>query len=255
MTNRANTGQPAPSKSSVRLTVLPDPPQIPDMAIQLPDIARALYTLQDHFLSRGDTVVMGNGYLCLDAGNVRGAPYPDLLVAFGMPAPPADIVASNGYTISEIGKPPDFVLEVASASTGRRDYTEKREIYSGYGVAEYWRFDRTGGRFHDAPLGGDSLQPDGSYEPIPVDTADDGSTRGYSAVLGVELRWVAGVLRFWDPVTADYMPDLTEAKAERDAALDQRDSAFDQRDVALNQRDEALDRVRELEAELRRERN
>ena len=206
MTTPANTGQPAPSKSNARLTVLPDPPQIPDMAIQLPDIARALYTLQDHFLSRGDTVVMGNGYLYLDAGNVRGAPYPDLLVAFGMPAPPDDIVASNGYTISEIDKPPDFVLEVASASTSRRDYTDKREIYSGYGVAEYWRFDRTGGQFHDAPLGGDSLQPDGSYQPIPVETAEDGSTRGYSAVLEVELRWVAGVLRFWDPIAAQTSP-------------------------------------------------
>ena len=242
MSTSAKTAQRAkPRGSGIQLTDLPDPPQIPDMAAQLPDITRALYTLQDHFLARGDTVVMGNGYLCLDASQVRGSPYPDLMVAFGMPAPPADIVASNGYNIGEIGKPPDFVLEVASASTGRRDYTEKREIYAGYGVTEYWRFDRTGGQFHDARLGGDSLLPDGSYQPIPVHTAEDGSTRGYSAVLGVELRWVAGVLRFWDPATGDYMPDLTEAKAERDMALDQRDAA--------------LERVRQLEAELGRERN
>ena len=249
MTTPAKTGQRDMSGGSgIRLTLLPDPPQIPDMATQMPDIARALYTLQDHFLSRADAVVMGNAYLCLDAGNVRGSPYPDLIVAFDMPTSAADIVASNGYTISELGKPPDFVLEVASASTGSRDYTDKREIYARYGVAEYWRFDHTGGRFHDAALAGDRLLPNGSYEPISVDTADDGSTRGYSAVLGVELRWVSGTLRFWDPTTGDYMPDLTEAKAERDAAIVQRDAALDQRDAALA-------RVRELEAELGREGN
>ena len=249
MTTSAKIGQGfLPGGSGIRLTQLPDPPQIPDMATQMPDISRAHEILKDFFAGRSDVVVMGNCYLCRDAGNVRGSPYPDLLVAFGMPASAADIVASNGYTISELGKPPDFVLEVASGSTGRRDYTEKREIYAGYGVAEYWRFDHTGGRFHDAALAGDRLLPDGSYQPIPVDTAEDGSTRGYSAVLGVELRWVLGALRFWDPTTGSYLPDLTEAKAERDAALNERDSA-------LAQRDAALERVRQLEAELGRELN
>ena len=234
MSTSAKIRQSTLSKSGIRLTRLPDPPQIPDMTTQFPDIARALYTLQDHFLSRGDVVVMGNGYLCQDASDIRRAPYPDLLIAFGMPAPAAEIVASNGYTISEIGKPPDFVIEVASESTGRRDYTAKRETYASYGVQEYWRFDRTGGRFHDAALAGDRLTPDGFYQPITVDTAEDGAVRGLSEVLGVELRWVAGVLRFWDPATGDYMPDLTEAKAQRDAALE---------------------RVQQLEAELRRQQN
>ena len=75
---------------------------------------------------------------------------------------PKAIVARNGYVISEVGKPPDFVLEVASRSTGRRDYTVKRDGYAGYGVREYWRFDHTGGRFHDAALAGDVLV-DGRY--------------------------------------------------------------------------------------------
>ena len=223
-----------PSGSGIRLTELPDPPQIPDMATQLPDIARALYTLEDRYSLQGNVVVMGNGYLCQDPSDIRRSPYPDLMVAFGVPFSPAEIVASNGYTISEIGKPPDFVLEVASQSTGRRDYIEKREIYARYGVAEYWRFDRTGGQFHDAALAGDRLSPNGEYESVPAETMPDGVVRGYSVALGLELRWVGGTLRFWDPATGDYLPDLTEAKAQRDAALE---------------------RVRELEAELRRQRN
>ena len=230
------TGTPSQTGPHVLLTELPDPPQSPDMTTQLPDISRAHYTLEVHYMARGDVVVMGNGYLCQDASDVRRAPYPDLIVAFDMTIPPADVVASNGYTISEIGKPPDFVLEVASASTGRRDYTEKREIYAGYRVAEYWRFDRTGGQFHDAALAGDRLLSDGQYGPMPVNTMNNGVVRGYSPVLGLELRWVEGKLRFWDPATGEYLPDLTEAKAQTAAAIAQRDAAEE--------------RIRQLEAEL-----
>ena len=79
----------------------------------------------------------GDGYLCYDASDVLRAPRPDCVVAFGVAIPPAVIEdAANGYTSSEIGRPPDFVLEVASKSTGRRDYTAKRDSYAGYGVAE-----------------------------------------------------------------------------------------------------------------------
>ena len=170
------------------------------------------------------------------------------MVAFDVPFPPAEIVASNGYTISEIGKPPDFVLEVASQSTGRRDYTDKREIYARYGVAEYWRFDRTGGQFHDVALAGDRLLPSGEYESIPVETMPDGVVSGHSALLGLELRWVEGALRFWDPATGDYLPDLAEAKAQRDAEATVRR-------IAESQRDAALERVHQLEAELRRQQN
>ena len=237
MTTPAQTTRTPPRTGPhVRLTQLPDPPQQSDMATQIPDIARAHNTLEAHYVARPDVVVMGNGYLCQDASDVRRAPYPDLIVAFDMSIPPADIVASNGYTISEIGKPPDFVLEVASASTGRRDYTEKREIYAGYRVAEYWRFDRTGGQFHDAALAGDRLLPDGQYEPIPVSTMADGVVRGYSPMLGLELRWIETKLRFWDPATGEYLPDMTEAKA--------------QTAVAIAQRDAAEERIRQLEAEL-----
>ena len=159
------------------------------------------------------------------------------MVATGLEIPPSEITASNGYAISEIGKPPDFVLEVASKSTGRRDYMEKRDIYAGYGVVEYWRFDHTGGRYHDTALAGDRLV-DGIYVPIEVTRAADNVARGYSAALGLELHWYDGTLRFWDPDAREYLPELTEAKAQRDAAIAQRDAA--------------VERVRQLEEELAR---
>ena len=62
----------------------------------------------------------------------EGVRFPDLLVAFD--TDPAVNIARNGYLIPEQGKPPDFVLEVASRATGRRDETTKREDYSRMGV-------------------------------------------------------------------------------------------------------------------------
>ena len=41
--------------------------------------------------------------------------------------------------------------------------------------------------------------------------------RGYSPVLGLELHWDTGQLRFYDPVAGDYLPDLADALTQRDA--------------------------------------
>ena len=49
---------------------------------------------------------------------------PDLLIAFNMD--PEVYRNSNGYIISEQGKPPDFVLEIASRSTDQHDVVDKR---------------------------------------------------------------------------------------------------------------------------------
>ena len=80
--------------------------------------------LRAHFAQRADVLISGQGYLRREAGNDAERLAPDCVVAFGVN--PDAIVARNGYVISEVGKPPDFVLEVASRSTGRRDYTVKR---------------------------------------------------------------------------------------------------------------------------------
>ena len=50
----------------------------------------------------------------------------------------------NGYVISRQGKPPDFVMETASRSTGQQDVVDKRTGYESLCIPEYWRFDETG---------------------------------------------------------------------------------------------------------------
>ena len=98
------------------------------------------------------TLVAGGRYITREPGALPADRMaPDLLVAFD-----ADLEAyrdSNGYVISEQGKPPDFVMEIASGSTGRQDVVEKRAAYATLGIPEYWRFDQAG-EFQRMRLGG-----------------------------------------------------------------------------------------------------
>ena len=79
-------------------------------------------------------MITGDHYLCRAIRpNLAGSQYPDLLIAFD-----ADIEVyerSNGYIIAEPGKPPDFVLEIASQRTGREDSGNKRKDYANFGIA------------------------------------------------------------------------------------------------------------------------
>ena len=237
-----------PHSDGYGLTMLPDPPKPPDAMKQRPHIARMDQVLRAYFADRPDVLVSGEGYLCDVAGNARSSPNPDLLVSFGLDIPP-DVIedVANGYTISEVGKPPEFVLEVASETTARRDETVKRDIYAGFGISEYWRFDRTGGRYYVAALAGDMLV-NSAYQPIPLETGDDGIIRGYSPALDLELHWQDRRLRFWNPATQAYLPDLIEALGALAAS---RSELAAERAV----RQAAEEEIRRLRAELERQRD
>ena len=196
------------------LEPLPDPPREPDMQ-QDGHIVASHSALEIYFKCRDDALIAGGGYLRRDATNDAERLAPDCVVAFGVN--PKGIVARNGYVISEVGKPPDFVLEIASRSTGRRDYTVKREGYAGYGVREYWRFDHTGGRYHDAPLAGDKLVG-GEYERLEIHEEVDGLLWGHSAVLGLDICWDDGELRFRNPDSGEFLPTPVELDDAREAA-------------------------------------
>ncbi len=210
-----------------RLPPLPSPPK-KDMQqhihFVLPAISGTVALHLGAMLPGSTTLVSGDGYLCRSRSDLPRCPYPDMVVAFDVDW--ESIIFTNGYVIDEAGKPPDLVLEVASRSTGRRDYIDKREIYASFGVPEYWRFDHTGGDYHDAPLACDLLA-DGGYQPMALTTEPDGVIWGYSEVLGLSVCWVEGRLRFWDRAQQCYLRTQQESEA----------------------------RVRELEEELRRQEN
>ena len=183
MTTRP-TLEPRPAGEYAHPGQLPDPPRPYDAMQQLPHVSTVFSILDEYFRERPDVLVGGEGYLCRNTRDRAGWVVPDCVVAFGVDA--RAILDRNGYVIDEVGKPPDFVLEIASESTGRADYTTKRDTYAAYGVGEYWRFDPTGGQHSDAALSGERLV-DGVYEPMPVHRGRDGVIRGHSPVLGLEL--------------------------------------------------------------------
>lgn len=193
--------------------------------------------LAQHFGNSETTLVAAELYVTmspeeLPSGSVRR--YPDLLIAFGVD--PAAYYASNGYIIMEQGKPPDFVLEIASRSTGDEDTGPKWRDYEALGITEYWRFDETG-EHHKTRLAGDRLES-GRYQPVSIEEIDNGILQGYSTALNLYLRWEQGRLAWHDPATGRHI--LTYD--------DQRDRA----DREHNRADRAEAHVRELEAELRR---
>ena len=157
----------------------------------------------------------------------------------------------RGYAIDRQGKAPDFVLEVASPTTGRADYTDKREDYERFGVGEYWRFDPSGGEYHDAALAGDRLV-DGEYEPIEIQVLDEDRLQGYSEALGLYVCWESGMLRFFDPVAESYLRSHEEDVGRVDEELAGRMAAEARAQEEAAARGTAESRVAELEEELRR---
>ena len=263
MPMKAPTRPPKPERRKRRYTLLPDPPKKLDMIHDL--IQNAVQTmLTNHYGNAPTTLVGTNGYLIHTAEDFNRHAVPDCIVAFGVEAV-AIMHEGNGYIIDEVGKPPDFVLEVASKSTGVRDYTVKRRMYRDLGAPEYWRFDRTGGRYHDAPLAGDILE-DGEYRRLPIQVDPDGRFWGYSRALGLYLVWDAGDLRFYDPQTSQFLPDPHEYANERNEAVraSEEDRAArieaDRRADRANRRAEesdrqaAADRAARIEAEAELER-
>ena len=116
-----------------------------------------------------------------------------------------------------VGKPPDFVLEVASESTADHDVTGKRQIYAQIGVPEYWRFDRSGGDYYGEPLAGDRLV-NGIYQPVPLSQEPDGVLKGYSPALRLSLCWEEEMLRFYDHERGEYLRNYEAEQAARERA-------------------------------------
>ena len=201
-----------------------------------------LTTLRRHFGSLDTTLVISETPLGWQYSQREGILIPDLLVAFDVD--PVAVIARRGYAIEEQGKAPDFVLEVASESTGQQDEGRKRTGYAAYGVQEYWRFDSSGGEYHRRPLAGDTLA-DGEYRPITVHRNDDTHYWGRSAALNLSLCWEDGQLRWWDPAAERYLETHDE---EADGRIAERQGRLAEQEARLT----AEARVRELEAELRR---
>lgn len=198
---------------------------------QCADVALAL----GDWLRRGPggdrVVVCQDTYIYYTEGVIGDAVAPDVAVAFGVDA--AAERHKDVYKVWEAGVMPAWVLEVASASTVGSDVHDKPGLYAALGVAEYWRADPTDEALLDPPLQGDRVDGE-QIEAIAVTADADGSLRGHSRVLGLDLVWHDGTLRLFDPTTGAWLPtydDLiaahldAESRADREATRAERAEA------------------------------
>ena len=181
--------------------LLPDPPpREPDEVTAFDHIYKPAshQRLARHFGNPETTLVEYDRWIVATPEDNRAqGRRPDLLVAFNASA---NMYAQhNGYIISEQGKPPDFVMEVASASTASNDTGVKRDEYAALGIPEYWRFDSTGNDYGDKLVG--EVLDHGSYHSLPVEEIAPGILQGYSPILDLLIRWEEGRLEWWDPRT------------------------------------------------------
>ncbi len=234
---------------------LPDPPdREPDDMTSFDHLAANgnAHHLAHHLGRPETTIVSGEHYLSPDfTRDLTGVRYPDLLIAFNVN--PAAYRRSNAYIISEQGKPPDFVLEIASRRTGRADAVDKRKDYAALGIPEYWRFDETG-QHHRTRLAGDRLV-NGQYQPITLEQLPGGVIQGYSPILNLYIRWHQGRLEWHDPATGRHILTYDD---QREAARLQREVLGIEREARGLEREARIAaeaRVRELEEQLRRQNN
>ena len=220
----------------------PDAMEQHEEQLEIVTLIRAYFA---DFGKRPDVFVDYDTNICYDPSDLRRHVSPDVYIAFGVDA--AAIRSRLIYLPWEAGKPPDFVMEIASRSTASVDVERKPAIYEAIGVPEYWMHDPTGGCRYGEPLRGRKLV-NGKYQDIALTREPDGVLKGYSEVLGLSLAWDAGVPRLYDNASGRYIENYEETEYARRAADARADAAETQRDAFEAQRDMA---EMQLEAEVK----
>ena len=223
----------------------------PDAMHQQDEQLEMLYQIRGYFAEYGespDVFVSYDTNICWDTENLRRHISPDVYIAFGVDA--KAIRKRLIYVPQEVGKPPDFAMEIASPSTADNDVKNKPRIYERKVKAgELWMLDPSGGDYYKFPLKGLKLV-DGRYQEIELTTEPDGILKGYSEVLKLSLAWVDGFLGLYDHASGRYLENSKEVALARRAAEARADAAEAERDEAKAERDTAEVRADAAEAQL-----
>ena len=211
---------------------------MPDSDYQGDFYRYAVDAVRDHFLPRPEVYVTGDLFIYLEEGNPKNCIAPDMYV-----------VMNGGHRFrdtykvwEEPGGMPDFVLEIVSPKTWRTDLGPKRDQYAALGVGEYWLHDPRA-NFMRPALAGYRLSG-GAYAPIRGIESADGTLTMHSETLGLDLCLQGETLRFFDPLSGQYLLNGSEARAESLAAK------TEAREAQAEAR-EAQARAREAQAEAR----
>ncbi len=164
-----------------------EPEPIEDGMQQEMALERLVQLLRQRYRDDPSVFMSGAVFVSYDITNGNRRVAPDLFIAFGVDS---EAIRENlpNYWMWEVGKAPDFVMEVASDSTASRDLNEKRELYRSLGIAEYWRFDPKNGERYGHIIAGERLV-DGVYESYDVREWTDGSLTCHSDLLNLDFYW------------------------------------------------------------------
>ena len=191
---------------------LPDAPSKGDMR-QEHNITDAFQMLESRLRNEDKVLITGRAYVCATTkppGDTRMV-RPDCLVAFGTTR--EECLPRNGYVVSDVGHPPNFVLETASVLTDPAAMELKLSVLMDLRVPEVFRFGRANGMDQDAPLAGSRLM-DSEYAPIPTfscpEFVDDDALHIHSEVLSLDICWRNRRLRFYDPAASMHLPNIAE---------------------------------------------
>jgi Uma2 family endonuclease len=242
-----------------------EPEPMPDAMLQEPILRGLLAVLSSRAQANNPGQRLfdsSNTIVCYDPGDLNVRVSPDYYFAVGID--PETLKYRGIYRTWIQGKPPDFVLEVASPSTARNDETTKRDIYARMGVPEYWRYDPTDlidpnrRPLYAVPLIGEILV-DGAYRPIEIAPGPEGCIMGYSPALGVSLAVKDKRLVVYDHELGDFVAEFEEqerakmqAQAEAQAERELRLAEQERRAAAENELSEQAATIERLEDELRR---
>ena len=222
-----------------------DPEPVEDGMQQELTITTLAFMLRWWFSRRPDVFVSAGGFIFWNPANGNERVAPDCYIA--LETDPGFVYQFPNYFLWEVGKPPDFVLEVASPSTASNDMGRKRDLYARLGIPEYWKLDPTGGELYGAPLVGERLV-DGEYVAYVLNTEPDGSVWSRSEVLNLDFIWDGEQFTIRDPLTSEIVDARVSVELERIRA-----------DVAESRAEAAESRVErerqarlEAEAQLRR---
>ena len=223
---------------------------LPDGEYQAPLYRRIVRDLEVHFGSVPGARVNGDTFIYYVEGDPRRSVSPDCYVVFGLTEAALHSLSleeNNTYLLWEVGKAPDFILEIGSSSTAGADLGSKRVLYAELGVREYWRYDATGGEFYGEALVGERLA-DGKYVRLLMREEEDGRVGGHSNVLNLELWWEDGELRFLDPTTGDRLLSQEEEQDGRLAAEARAETAETRAGAAESRAEVAEARAEDEEA-------
>lgn len=167
-----------------------------------------LECLEEYYRSDPNVYVTGNILLYYrDEEGERQSISPDVFVVRGIEKKVRRI-----YNLDVEKKAPDLVIELTSRQTKVEDLGNKRVIYAGLGIREYFIFDPLDGSI-TPQLRGFRLEG-GEYIPLV-------GTQLHSEVLGLDLIIEEDLLRLYDPHTKErlrFHPEAEAARREAEAA-------------------------------------